>query len=68
VEDLEGLDAELRAPTVPPTVDPVDPPASWTAYDIPFLLGQLALALILLESLLDVRLPRVRAVRTREAT
>jgi len=68
VQDLEALDAELRSPTVAPDPDPADAPPTWAAYDIPFLLGTFALALVLLESLLDVTLPRLTSFRTREAT
>jgi len=67
--DLEALGAELAAPTVAPDADePSAAAPAWAAYDIPFLLGTLALAFVLLESLFDVRLPRLRAVRAREAT
>lgn len=66
--DLAALSAELREPTVPPEPDPESAPPAWAAYDLPFLLGGLALGLVLLESLFDVRLPRLLAVRAREAT
>jgi len=68
VQDLDALGAELRAPTVPPEAAPSDAAPAWAGYDLPFLLGALALALIALESLFDVTLPRLVWLRTREAT
>lgn len=67
---LAALDADLRAPTVPPDPAPTDAPPAWAAYDLPFVLGSLALALVFLESLIGVTLPRVspRRARPREAT
>ncbi|MGD8602238.1 MAG: hypothetical protein PVF19_12865, partial [Gemmatimonadota bacterium] len=67
--DVAALDAELRAPTVPPEPDPLDAPPAWAAYDIPFALGALALAFVFLESLIGLTLPRrSEAFRPREAT
>jgi len=68
VEDLESLFAELRAPTQAPERNPADSAPAWTDYDIPFLLGALALVLVFFESLLDVTVPRMVSIRTREAT
>jgi Ca-activated chloride channel family protein len=68
LEDLDALDADLRRPTVPPEPDPDDSTPAWASYDLPFLLGALALALILLESLFDVTVPRLVSFRAREAT
>jgi hypothetical protein len=65
---MRTLDQELLAPTVPPDPDPVDAPPPWAAYDLPFLLGAFALACVFLESLIGMTLPRLRSVRTREAT
>jgi len=66
--DLASLDAVLQAPTVPPDPDPADAPPAWAAYDLPFILGSIALACVFLESLIGLALPRLRSVRTREAT
>jgi Ca-activated chloride channel family protein len=68
LEDVEGLGAELRAPTVPPEPDPNGSAPAWAGYDLPFLLGAAALALIFLESLFDVTVPRLVSFRAREAT
>jgi hypothetical protein len=53
---------------VAPQPDVPDAPPPWAAYDLPFLLGAVALAFVFLESLFDVTLPRLRSMRTREAT
>jgi Ca-activated chloride channel family protein len=67
--DLAALDGDLQAPTVAPDPNPLDAPPAWAAYDLPFMLGALALALVLLESLIGLTLPgRSRALRPREAT
>lgn len=69
-DDVSRLDEELRRPTVPPDPDPTDAPPAWAAYDLPFLLGSLALAFVFLESLIGVTLPgrRPAPFRPREAT
>jgi Ca-activated chloride channel family protein len=67
-DDMQVVDAELSAPTVAPQPDVPDAPPPWAAYDLPFLLGAVALAFVFLESLFDVTLPRLRSMRTREAT
>lgn len=68
--DLSRLEEELGRPTVPPEPTATDAPPAWAAYDLPFLLGSLALVLVFLESLIGVTLPRRRrpaAVQAREA-
>lgn len=68
VEGLDALGADLREPTVPPEANTADAAPSWAAYDLPLVLGALALTLIFVESLLDVTLPRLVSFRAREAT
>jgi len=53
------------APEPEPVVNASAP--VWARYDLPFLLGALALVLVALESLLSISLPVLRAVRPREA-
>jgi len=67
--DLEALEADLvdMGPAVEPDADG-GPRTIWERYDVPFLLGALALVLVLLESLLGATLPKVRLARPREAT
>jgi Ca-activated chloride channel family protein len=69
-----GVDGDLRAlhvaladtgPEPEAVVDATQP--AWARYDLPFLLGAFALALVTLESLLTVSLPVLRAMRPREA-
>ena len=67
-DDLGALRAELREPTEPPAPDPADAPPAWAAYDLPFVLGVVALVCVFLESLIGMALPRLTSVRTREAT
>jgi Ca-activated chloride channel family protein len=67
-EDLQALSDELRAPTQAPEPDATEAAPAWARYDIPFLLGLVALVLVALESLIDVTLPRLFSFRTREAT
>jgi len=67
-DGLDALHADLLEPTVAPEVDPVDMPPPWARYDLPYVLGVFALALVFLESLIDVTLPRLTFARTREAT
>jgi hypothetical protein len=67
--DLESMRRALAdvGPAPEPVVDRSVP--VWARYDLPFLLGAFALALVLLESMLGMRLPVVRhAPRAREAT
>jgi len=70
-----GVESDLRAmrvaladtgPEPEPVVDASMP--VWARYDLPFVLGAAALVLVLLESLMSVRLPSLRAVRPREAS
>jgi len=68
VADLDAFDADLRAPTVAAAPDPDTAAPAWTRYDVPFLLGVLALIFIFVESLFDVTMPRLRSFRAREAT
>jgi Ca-activated chloride channel family protein len=67
-DGLDAVHSELQEPTVAPPVDPVDQPPPWARYDLPYVLGVFALALVFLESLIDVTLPRLTFARTREAT
>jgi Ca-activated chloride channel family protein len=52
-----------------PAPDPVRNASApvWARYDLPFVLGALALALVALESLLGMSLPALRVARAREA-
>ena len=60
---FRALQAELRDPDISPEPSAADAGPAWARYDVPFVLGLLALALVLTESLLDMRLPRLRSVR-----
>ncbi len=64
--DVGALRVAL-ADTGPEPEPTLEAAPSWAQYDVPFVLGAAALALILLESLLGMSLPVVRAVRAREA-
>ena len=66
--DMTPLVEELGSPTEAPDPDPAEAPPIWAAYDWSLLLGSLALACVLLESLIGITLPRLASVRTREAT
>jgi Ca-activated chloride channel family protein len=61
--DVDAIrDALLAPPPLPQTPDaPAPPPGA--RYDLPFTLGIAALILILMESLLDASLPRLRSPR-----
>jgi Ca-activated chloride channel family protein len=70
-----GVEADVLAmqvaladtgPTPEPVVDLSTP--VWARYDLPFLLGALALSLVLMESLFNVRVPVFRMARAREAS
>jgi len=65
--DLRTLHVALAdtGPEPEPVVNASAP--VWARYDLPFLLGALALVLVALESLLSISLPVLRAVRPREA-
>lgn len=52
-------------PAPEPTVDLTAP--AWTRYDVPFVLGSVALALVVLESLLGLGLAKVRVPRAARA-
>lgn len=65
-DGLAALEAELRAPTTPPDPDPASAPPAWAAYDLPFVLGTVALACVLLESLIGLALPRLTSMRAGE--
>lgn len=69
-DDLAALESDLRALSALPTPDPTSDVPPWTRYDVPLLLGALALALVTIESLFGVSLPRLVARRphAREAT
>jgi Ca-activated chloride channel family protein len=67
-EDLAALRADLREPTEPPSLELEDARPAWASYDLPFILGAVALACIFLESLIGMALPRFASLRTREAT
>lgn len=66
--ELDALGSVLAEPTMAAGPEASDAPPAWAAYDLPVLLGALALGLVLLESLLDVTLPRRSSLRAREAT
>jgi hypothetical protein len=53
-------------PAPEPTVDLTAP--AWTRYDVPFVLGSVALGLVVLESLLGLGLARVRVPRAARAS
>jgi hypothetical protein len=65
--ELRAVQADLGDPGPEPVLEPDSTRPVWAHYDLPFLLGALALALVLLESLLGMRLPRLRSLRAREA-
>jgi Ca-activated chloride channel family protein len=67
-DGLDALHADLLEPTVAPEVQPADLPPPWARHDLAYVLGLFALALVFLESLIDVTLPRLTFVRAREAT
>jgi Ca-activated chloride channel family protein len=60
--DVAAIRDALIAPPAPAAPDAPAPPV-WARYDLPFTLGVLALILILMESLLDASLPRLRLLR-----
>lgn len=51
-----------------PEPEPVTDAPAWASYDVPFVLGALALALVVLDSLLGISLPRVRIPRAARAS
>ena len=63
--DMLALRAAISAPPLPTQLPSADPRPVWTRYDLPFVLGMAALALVLLESLLDASLPRLPSLRSR---
>jgi len=63
--DVSALRAEVTAPPPPAQLPGAEARPLWARYDWPFVLGAAALALVLLESLLDASLPRVSTVRAR---
>ena len=67
VSDLQSMRVALAdtGPAPEPVVDTSIP--VWARYDLPFMLGALALSLVLLESLVGMSLPVVRVARAREA-
>jgi len=67
-DGLDALHSDLLEPTVAPDIELEDLPPPWARYDLPYVLGVFALALVVLESLIDVTLPRLTFARTREAT
>lgn len=66
--DLDAVRSAL-ADTGPAPERAVDVSApAWARYDLPFVLGAAALALVVLESLVGLSLPVLRMARTREAS
>ncbi len=64
--DLQALRGELQEPSLIAELNPgVDAPI-WARYDVSFLLGGWALIFIVIESLLDMTLPRRWSTRTRK--
>lgn len=65
--DVQAMRVALAntGPAPAPVVDESTP--MWARYDLPFLLGALALALVFLESLVGMSLPVLRFLRAREA-
>lgn len=63
--DLRALRADLVAPPAPTVAPGGDTLPIWTRYDLPFVLGLTALALVFMESLLDAAWPRLPAPRAR---
>ena len=64
--DLQALRGELQEPSLIAELNPgVDAPI-WARYDVSFLLGGWALIFIVIESLLDMTLPRRWSSRTRK--
>ena len=66
--DLAAMHVALAdtGPAPEPVVDASTP--MWARYDLPFVLGALALALVALESLVGMSLPVVHVARAREAS
>jgi hypothetical protein len=66
--DVQAMKAALAdtGPAPEPVVDASMP--LWARYDLPFLLGALALSLVVLESLVGMSLPVLRVARAREAS
>jgi Ca-activated chloride channel family protein len=65
--DVDAVVDALVAPAPVAEALAEDAPPPWARYDLPFILGVLALILLLVESLLDASLPRLFAPRRREA-
>jgi Ca-activated chloride channel family protein len=63
--DVRAMHAAISAPTTPAQAPGDDVRPAWTRYDLPFVLGLVALALLALESLLDASLPRLPTPRAR---
>jgi Ca-activated chloride channel homolog len=65
--DVQAMQVALAdtGPAPEPVVDASAP--AWARYDLPFLLGALALTLVFLESLVGMSLPVLRFLRAREA-
>jgi hypothetical protein len=66
--DVVTLQAALA--DLGPEAEPVASAAApgWARYDVPFVLGAVALALVVLESLLGMSLPRLRLPAARRAS
>ncbi len=64
-DDLAALESDLRALAQLPAPDVAPDLPPWTRYDVPFLLGVLALALVAVESLLGASLTGLVARRPR---